>query len=157
MSDLHRPRLYSSTSTLPDPVYCAAENNDYSVCADNWSARRYSNDKLKPERSGQFSAGRVLEPSERWTLSADCWNIKRMDLISEIGGDIMLANLAKYGNLVHRDADGLIDYIELRKESRGAQKTSGIDFTADQHDAQTAWRRFGGHLSGTYGLDSKIQ
>src|SRR5450830_101759 len=157
MSDLHRPTVYSSTSTLPDPVYCAAENNDYSVCADNWDTRRYSNDKLKPERSRQFSAGLVLEPSERWTLSADYWNIKRTDLISEIGDDIILGNLAKYGNLVHRDADGLIDYIELRKENRGAQKASGIDFTADLHGVKTAWGRFGGHLSGTYVLDSKIQ
>src|SRR5471032_2548947 len=125
MSDLHRPTVYSSTSTLPDPVYCAAENNDYSVCADNWDTRRYSNDKLKPERSRQFSAGLVLEPSERWTFSADYWNIKRTDLISEIGDDIILANLSKYGSLVHRDADGLIDYIELRKE-RSEEHTSEL-------------------------------
>ena len=157
MSDLHRPTAYSSTATLPDPVYCASENNDYSVCADNWDTRRYSNDKLKPERSRQFTAGLVLEPSQHWTFSADYWNIKRTDLISEIGDDIILANLGKYGDLVHRNKDNEIDYIELRKENRGAQKASGIDITADLHGVKTAWGRFGGHLSGTYVLDSKIQ
>src|SRR5450830_900024 len=134
MSDLHRPTVYSQTATLPDPVYCEAEGNDYSVCADNWRTRRYSNDKLKPERSRQFTAGLVLEPSQHWTFSADYWNIKRTDLISEIGDD-----------------------IELRKENRGAQKAAGIDITADLHGVKTAWGRFGGHLSGTYVLDSKIQ
>ena len=142
MSDLHRPTAYSSTATLPDPVYCASENNDYSVCADNWDTRRYSNDKLKPERSRQFTAGLVLEPGQHWTFSFDYWNIQRTDLISEIGDDIILSNLGKYGNLVHRDEDNQIDYIELRKENRGAQKASGIDITADLHGVKTAWGRF---------------
>jgi iron complex outermembrane receptor protein len=157
MSDLHRPTVYSSTATLPDPVLCATVDNNYADCAQNWDTRRYSNDKLKPERSRQFSAGLVLEPDQHWTFSVDYWNIKRTDLISEIGDDIILGNLAKYGNLVHRNEDNEIDYIELRKENRGAQKASGIDITADLHGVKTAWGRFGGHLSGTYVLGSKIQ
>ncbi|PLY48472.1 TonB-dependent receptor [Janthinobacterium sp. ROICE36] len=157
MSELHRPTVYSSTATLPDPVYCASIDYDYTRCAYNWDTRRYSNDKLKPERSRQFTAGLVLEPSQHWTFSADYWNIKRTDLISEIGDDIILGNLGKYGDLVHRDEDNEIDYIELRKENRGAQKAAGIDITADLHGVKTAWGRFGGHLSGTYVLDSKIQ
>ncbi|MGK5044023.1 TonB-dependent receptor [Janthinobacterium sp. GB1R12] len=157
MSDLHRPTVYSSTATLPDPVLCATVDNNYADCAQNWDTRRYSNDKLKPEHSRQFSAGLVLEPDQHWTFSVDYWNIKRTDLISEIGDDIILGNLAKYGNLVHRNEDNEIDYIELRKENRGAQKASGIDITADLHGVKTAWGRFGGHLSGTYVLGSKIQ
>ncbi|MEX0143237.1 TonB-dependent receptor [Massilia sp. LMS1-1-1.1] len=157
MSDLHRPTVYSSTATLPDPVLCATVDNNYADCAQNWDTRRYSNDKLKPERSRQFSAGLVLEPSQHWTFSFDYWNIRRTDLISEIGDDIILGNLSKYGDLVHRNEDDEIDYIELRKENRGAQKASGIDITADLHGVKTAWGRFGGHLSGTYVLGSKIQ
>jgi len=157
MSELHRPTVYSSTATLPDPVYCASIDYDYTRCTYNWDTRRYSNDKLKPERSRQFTAGLVLEPSQHWTFSFDYWNIKRTDLISEIGDDIILSNLGKYGDLVHRDEDNEIDYIELRKENRGAQKAAGIDITADLHGVKTAWGRFGGHLSGTYVLDSKIQ
>ncbi|MDX8120511.1 TonB-dependent receptor [Janthinobacterium sp. GMG2] len=157
MSDLHRPTVYSSTATLPDPVLCATVDNNYADCAQDWDTRRYSNDKLKPERSRQFSVGLVLETSQHWTFSADYWNIRRTNLISEIGDDIILGNLAKYGDLVHRNEDNEIDYIELRKENRGAQKAAGIDITADLHGVQTAWGRFGGHLSGTYVLGSKIQ
>jgi iron complex outermembrane receptor protein len=157
MSDLYRPTVYSSTATLPDPVYCATVGNNYADCADNWDTRRYSNANLKPEHSRQFSLGAVLEPSKHLTMTLDYWNIKRTDLISEIGDDVILGNLAKYGNLVHRDEDGLIDYIELRKENRGAQLATGLDLTMDLHGVQTAWGRFGGHLSGTYVLDSKIQ
>jgi iron complex outermembrane receptor protein len=157
MSDLYRPTQYGSTATLPDPVYCATVDNNYSDCADNWDTRRYSNPDLKPERSQQYSAGIVLEPSKHWNASLDYWRIKRTDLISEIGDDIILGNLAKYGNLVHRDEDGFIEYIELHKENRGAQVASGLDLVIDLHRLDTAFGRFGARLNGTWVLDSKIQ
>jgi iron complex outermembrane receptor protein len=157
MSELYRPTVYSSTATLPDPVYCATVDNNYSDCADNWDTRRYSNSALKPERSRQVSVGLVLEPGKHWNASLDYWRIKRTDLISEIGDDVILGNLAKYGTLVHRDEDGLIDYIELHKENRGAQVASGLDLVLDLHRIDTAAGRFGAHLNGTYVLDSKVQ
>jgi iron complex outermembrane receptor protein len=157
MSDMYRPTIYGATATLPDPQYCATVDNNFADCADNWDTRRYSNPDLKPERSRQYSVGMVLEPSKQVAMTLDYWNIKRTDLISEIGDDVILGNLAKYGNLVHRDEDGLIDYIELRKENRGAQVATGLDLTLDFRGVQTWAGRFGGHLSGTYVLNSKIQ
>jgi iron complex outermembrane receptor protein len=157
MSELYRPTVYSATATLPDPVYCATVENNYADCANNWDTRRYSNPNLKPERSSQYSAGLVIEPGKHWNASLDYWHIKRTDLISEIGDDVILGNLAKYGYLVHRDDDEYINYIELHKENRGAQVASGLDLVIDLHRIDTAIGRFGGHLSGTYVLDSKIQ
>jgi len=157
MTDLYRPTVYSSTATLPDPVYCATVDNNYADCANNWDTRRYSNADLKPERSKQFSVGAVMEPSKHVTASIDYWNIRRTDLISEIGDDIILGNLAKYGDLVHRDEDGYIDYIEMHKENRGAQVARGIDLMVDVHGIDTAIGRFGGRLNGTYVLKSAVQ
>ncbi|CUI08609.1 TonB-dependent receptor [Massilia antarctica] len=157
MSDLYRPTVYSQTATLPDPVLCATVDNNFADCAFNWDTRRYSNANLKPERSRQFSAGLVIEPSKHWNASLDYWKIKRTDLISEIGDDIILGNLGKYGNLVHRNDDGEIDYIELHKENRGAQLASGLDLVVNMRSVNTGVGRFGARLNGTYVLDSKIQ
>jgi iron complex outermembrane receptor protein len=157
MTDLFRPTVYSQTATLPDPAYCATVDNNYSDCADNWDTRRYSNTKLKPERSRQLSLGAAFAPSRNLNVTLDYWNIKRTDLISEIGDDIILGNLEKYGKLVHRDEDGLIDYIELRKENRGAQLAKGLDLAINLSGVNTAVGRFGGRLNGTYVLTSKIQ
>ncbi len=157
MSELYRPTVYGATATLPDPVYCATVENNYWDCADNWDTRRYSNADLKPERSRQVSAGMVFEPLRQLTASVDYWRIKRTDLISEIGDDIILGNLAKYGSLVHRDEDDYIDYIELHKENRGAQIASGIDLMLDLHRVDTPFGRLGARLNGTYVLNSKIQ
>lgn len=157
LNELHRPTVYSSTATLPDPVYCATVDNNYADCADNWDTRRYSNANLKPERSRQFSLGAVWAANRQISALLDYWNIKRTDLISEIGDDIILGNLAKYGDLVHRDEDGLIDYIELRKENRGAQVAKGLDLAITVRGVDTSIGRFGGRLNGTYVLASKIQ
>ncbi len=157
MSDLYRPTQYSSTATLPDPLYCADNDNDLSVCADNWNTRRYSNTKLQPERSQQHTLGVIFEPSRAWTFSLDYWNIKRTNLISEIGDDVILGNLAKYGKLVHRDEDGYIDYIELRKENRGAQIASGLDLAIELHSYASDWGKWSARMLGTYMLHSKLQ
>jgi len=157
LNELHRPTVYSSTATLPDPVYCATVENNYADCADNWDTRRYSNANLKPERSRQFSLGAVFAAGRRVSASLDYWNIKRTDLISEIGDDIILGNLGKYGGLVYRDEDGLIDYIELRKENRGAQLAKGLDLAITVRGVDTPLGRFGGRVNGTYVLTSKIQ
>lgn len=157
MVDLFRPTLISATATLPDPVYCATVENNYADCADNWEVRRYSNKNLKPEHSRQVSVGAVWAATRDANLSLDYWNIKRTDLISEIGDDIILGNLAKYGNLVHRDKDDQIDYIELRKENRGAQQASGLDVSIDWRGTTTPMGRIGARLNGTYVLKSRIQ
>jgi len=158
MTDLYRPMQEGATATLPDPVYCATVDNDYAACADNWITHRHANPNLKPERSRQFSAGMVLQPSKQVSLSLDYWNIKRTDLIAEIGDDIVLANPAKYANLVHRyEDDNTIEYIDMYKENRGAQKAAGLDLTIDYKGVDTWAGRFGGRLSGTYVTDSKIQ
>lgn len=157
MTELFRPTVYSSTATLPDPVYCATVGNNYADCADNWDTRRYSNADLKPERSRQFSLGAVFAIGRKLSASLDYWNIKRTDLISEIGDDVILGNLARHGGLVHRDEDGLIDYIELRKENRGAQVAKGLDLALTARGLDTALGRFGARLNGTYVLASRIQ
>ena len=169
LNDLYRPTQTGSTSVLPDPVYCAENDNDYSVCADFWDTRRYSNPKLKPERSTQFSLGAVFEPHPNWSFSVDYWNIRKRNLISEIGEDVILANHEKYEDLIHRynedgnefcdydPDDSSICYIELHKENRGAQKTAGLDLVAELRGLKTSLGSFGAKLGATLVLTSKQQ
>ncbi len=178
LSDLYRPTVLSATATLPDPVCMAENDNDLSVCADNWATFRYSNPDLKPERSRQFSIGAVMQASRAVSFSVDYWNIEKSDLISTIGDDVILANLEKYGDLVHRYSDPAgpagsdfmltcgdfldpddheICYIDLRKENRGKLRSSGLDIVAELRDVKTDFGTFGAKLSGTLALVSKEQ
>ncbi|UDF35993.1 UNVERIFIED_ORG: TonB-dependent receptor [Shinella sp. XGS7] len=157
LDDLYRPPRESSTSTLADPVCMAANDNDLALCADNWTTRRYSNPNLKPERSRQGTLGVVFEPSKQASLGLDFWDIRRNNLISDIGDDVILSNLDKYGSLVHRDEDGDIDYIELRKDNRGAQQAQGFDFSADLRELRSPVGEFALRLRGTLTTKSRLQ
>ncbi|MFG6447448.1 TonB-dependent receptor [Roseateles sp. BYS180W] len=170
VNDLHRPVRVSTTATLADPVYCAENDNDLGVCADNWETRTYANPKLKPERSVQGSLGLVFEAGRHFSGSLDYWAITKRDLISTLGDDVILANLAKYEPLVHRyseneglagcdyDAtDNSICFIELRKENRGRHKASGLDLALQLRELSTGAGQFGLSLQSTYMLRSERQ
>ena len=158
LSDLYRPVTEGSSATLVDPV-CLAADPDATVtdCADIWTTLNYSNAKLKPEKSRQFSLGVVFEPKPGISVNLDYWNIEKSDLISTLGVDVILGNLAKYGSLVKRDTDGVIDTIDLVKENRGKQRISGLDLGLKLGGLKTTFGEFGLRLNGTLTLKSQQQ
>ncbi|MCZ8073216.1 MAG: TonB-dependent receptor, partial [Paucibacter sp.] len=158
LTDLYRPVTQGTAATLVDPVCLAADpSNTVTDCSDTWQTLTYSNASLKPERSKQFSFGGVLEPQAGVTLSLDYWNIQKRNLIGTLGVDSILANLAKYGSLVHRDEDNEIDYIELVKGNRGRQKISGLDLALNLSGFKSPLGTLGLRLNGTVTLSSKQQ
>ncbi len=158
VSELYRPTQYGSTSILPDPVYCALNDNDYSICADSWATEYHSNAHLKPERSRQMSFGTVLQPTKSTSLSVDYWNIRKRNLISNLGQDVILANPEKYADLITRDPDeGYITNIVMTLDNRGEERSSGIDVVLDAKKIPTPVGAFSAHLSGTWMLQSKVQ
>ena len=158
LSDLYRPVTQGSSATLVDPVCLAADpTNPVTDCSDIWTTLNYSNAKLKPEKSRQFSLGAVFEPRRGVSLNADYWNIEKTNLISTLGVDVILGNLGRYASLVHRDADGVIDTIDLIKENRGKQRISGLDLGVNLSGLKTSFGQFGLRLNGTLTLKSLQQ
>lgn len=153
MTDLYRPVTQFDGPLIFDPL-CP---DSFSSCIDTWKVQNYSNPNLKPEKSRQFSVGMVFEPSKQFNVSVDYWNIELSDLISKVGAQVILENLDKYGDLVHRDSDGYIDYIELRKANRGKQQASGLDLAAAWRGLRSSVGTFGLHANGTLTLSSKQQ
>jgi len=169
LNDLYRPVKTGQTAVLPDPLCMSQNGNDLATCADYWTTRTYANANLKPEKSRQFSLGSVFAPTPQLSLGLDYWNIEKTDLISTLGDDVILSNPDKYGSLIHRNnesgltgcsydpTDTSICYIELRKENRGRQKASGLDFTIDFKGTPSSLGKFGAKLVGTLTLSSEKQ
>ena len=158
LSDLYRPVTQGTSATLVDPVCLASDpNNTVTDCSDIWTTLNYSNAKLKPEKSRQFSLGVVFEPVRDLSVSVDYWNIQKSDLISTLGVDVILGNLDKYGNLVNRDSDDVIDSIDLVKQNRGKQKISGLDINLALNRIASPVGTLGLRLNGTLTLQSKQQ
>ncbi len=173
MSDLYRPLTTGSAAVVVDPVCLSADSsNTVTDCSEGWGTYNYSNAKLKPEKSRQFSAGVVFEPKRGVSMNLDYWNIQKSNLISTLGVDVILSDLNKYGSLVHRYWDTQLpadcvdfydpdDYdicgIDLIKENRGKQKISGVDLGVALTGLKTGIGEFGVRLNGTLTVQSKQQ
>ena len=175
-TDLYAPTSRgTSPALLTDPGCLAADTgNTPADCTDQWRVERQSNPNLKPEKSVQQSIGLVFEPSKDLSASLDYWRIVNKNIISTLGEQVILGDLARYdkpntydddsltcnkvpGDFVCRDNDGNLDSILLRKENQGELRTSGLDIeTKLRLNAGTAGR-FTASLSGTYVMSYKRQ
>jgi len=120
---------------------------------------RYGNPQLKPEKSKQFSLGLVFQPNKNWDGSLDYWIIRKTDIISEIGEQTVFDNPVYYNdpNIVVRDEDGVISFLQFKKENRGKLNTSGLDIALNWRSDASSIGRFSASLNGTLITKYKFQ
>ncbi|OFA03709.1 TonB-dependent receptor [Duganella sp. HH101] len=159
LSDLKRPTTYGSASSfLTDPVCVKTGLDSIDGCTDQYPVERRSNPHLKPEKSRQFSFGVAFEASRELNLTLDYWDIRKTDVISTLGEQIIVDSAAKYeGKYIQRDADGYIANIILQKENQGKLNTSGLDVGIDYKSAASAAGRFTVNMTGTLVLQYERQ
>ncbi|XLZ71264.1 TonB-dependent receptor [Massilia sp. SR12] len=151
ISELFLPvRSGTTASFVKDPVSGEVAQFDLD---------RYGNPQLKPEKSKQFSAGVVLEPNKNWNASLDFWVIRKSDIISEIGEQTVFDNPIYYNDpeIVVRDEDGAISFLQFKKENRGKLNTSGLDIALNWRGDATSMGRFSASLNGTLITKYKFQ
>jgi iron complex outermembrane receptor protein len=151
LSDLKRPTTYgSAASFLTDPQCVKQGLDSIDGCTDQWPVERRSNPDLKPEKSRQFSLGVVFEANRNLNLSVDYWDIRKTDVISTLGEQIIVDSPDKYnGKYIQRDSDGFITNIILQKENQGRLNTSGLDLGLNLKSDQTGVGRFSASMTGT--------
>jgi iron complex outermembrane receptor protein len=158
LNDLYRPTTYGTASSFLTDPQCVAAGDSIDSCTDQWPVERRSNPDLDPERSRQFSVGTVYAPSTAWSVGLDYWNIRKKDVISTLGEQIIVESPDKYnGTYIERDADGFITNIILQKENQGELRTSGFDLSLSLRGRDTDWGRLGMDVSGTYILEYERQ
>ncbi|WP_293986926.1 TonB-dependent receptor [Sphingomonas sp.] len=119
-------------NTLVDPTLCPTGNTTgpQPACApitpDSLSG---GNLNLGPETSKQYSFGAVIQPTSRFSFSADYWYIAVDNTIGTITIPQLLANIAAFPDRITR-TNGIITQVDLRTGNFGSRRTRGIDFTA---------------------------
>jgi iron complex outermembrane recepter protein len=92
------------SSGLVDPLLCPdptdTTNTNCDISVESISG---SNPDLKPETSRSLTLGVVFEPVSNISISADAYRIKRVNEITTIAADYLLANEARYPGFVIRD------------------------------------------------------
>ncbi len=154
LSDLYRPTIFGSTSSLITDPQCAAVEGSIDLCTDQWPVERRSNPDLDPEESTQFSLGFVVEPLRGVSASVDYFDISIDDLISTLGEQIIIESPDKYnGTYIERDADGFISNVLLFKDNQGELNTSGFDFGLEARSEPYDFGAFSVSFTGTYVLE----
>lgn len=155
--DLFGPQTTTNSSdTYNDPVLCPngapiPGANPNIACDQQQQVRGGGNPDLSPERSGTYSAGIVLEPSQNLTLSLDYWNIRLKDQISELGEQTVFGNFEKYRDLfVYNPAGNQLQYVLLITDNLGEVKTRGLDLSVAYRMPRTRFGNFSVNLDGTY-------
>jgi len=124
-----------------DPRYCAIERLDY------FSG---GNPDLRPETSKQGTLGFIVEPSANFSVSVDYWAINVKDRILNRTPQVVLANAAALPGYIHRDADGIIEYIDAGWINAAGLKTRGADVGLRGRGSLPGGFRWNATLDGTW-------
>ena len=113
---------------VTDPSGCAAHPGDARFCAierlDYFSG---GNQSLRPETSKQGTLGFIVEPNANFSLSVDYWAINIKDRILNRTPQVVLANASYLPQYIHRDGEGVIEYIDAGWINAAGLKTRGAD------------------------------
>jgi iron complex outermembrane receptor protein len=115
-------------SGVSDAVGCAAHPGDARYCAiQRLNYFSGGNPDLRPETSKQGTLGFIVEPSANFSVSVDYWAINVKDRILNRTPQVILVNGALLSEYIHRDANGIIDYVDAGWINAAGLKTRGAD------------------------------
>ena len=138
--------------SIADPLLCPQHPNDPVYCAIRPNARTGGNANLQPETSKQWNLGFVVEPMAGVAVNVDFWEIDRKDLIIRLQPQDIINNYSQFADLVVRNPDQTINYIQAGLVNAANEITRGVDI-----GARVDWRAWNGRwratIDGTY-IDS---
>jgi iron complex outermembrane receptor protein len=136
---------------VSDPIGCAAHPGDPRFCAiERLNYFSGGNPNLRPETSKQGTLGFIVEPSANFSASFDYWAINVKDRILNRTPQVVLANAAYLGEYIHRDGQGVIDYVDAGWINAAGLKTRGADVGLRGRGALPGGFRWNASLDGTW-------
>jgi iron complex outermembrane receptor protein len=157
--DLYAPNTTGVTPPgLNDPLRCPTTGSSLD-CATQFPTLNGGNATLKPEKSHNYTAGIVFEPTNTISVAVDWFTILLQDQINNgIPSAVILGDLAKYGHLVTRgpvdpafpNLPGPITQIDQTNINVGKTNLSGWDFDARFRIPAGDFGRITVQYTGTY-------
>ncbi len=162
--DLFQPPLTTNTAgSHDDPLRCPTTQL-VTDCNLQFNALQGGNPALQPEKSHQWYAGLVWEPTNATSIGIDYFRIYVKNLITTIDDATIFADFATYGtsNIIRGPVDphfpnlpGPITGVLENSVNVGKQETDGFDFDFTYRFPTTNVGRFTARFNGTYVMDWK--
>ena len=121
------------------------------------------NRDLQPEQGTTYTLGFVWSPGflEGFSTSVDYWDIDLDDAIKSIDPETALNECTdnrSLCDLIHRNFDGTIDYVEGNLQNLSNEKARGVDFALGYNYSTDHWGDWAAHLGWTHLLErSKVE
>ena len=173
----------NSGGNYDDPLYASSLGPGIDRCVVQFSGiycnaqlkiKQGGNSSLEPEKSRQYSAGFVLEPTRNITFGADYFYIKQRQLIGIIQGDVKIADYIANFNNVTRTSSSIyagdiitrfdpiagttvIDFTSANNLNIAEQITKGIDFSLKFRLPKYDFGQLTAGLESTYLISSKTK
>ncbi|HUP09190.1 MAG TPA: TonB-dependent receptor [Caldimonas sp.] len=157
--DLFAPNTTGVTPQgLNDSLRCPTTGSSLD-CATQFPTLNGGNANLKPEKSHNYTAGIVFEPTNAISVAVDWFTILLQDQINNgIPAAVILSDFAKYGHLVTRgpvdpafpNLPGPITQIDQTNINVGKTNLSGWDFDARVRIPAGDYGRVTVQYTGTY-------
>ena len=175
----------NSGGAYDDPLFDSSNGPGKSRCNDNGGAqfnpnfcnaqlkiKQGGNPKLDPEKSHQYSAGFVLEPTRDVTFGADYFYIKQRQQIGIINGDTKITDYIDKFNATTRTSSSIysgdiatkidpfsgvtvIDFVSSQFANVAEQITKGVDISARYRLPKTEFGQLTAGIESTYLISSK--
>ena len=157
--DLFQPLLTTNTGgAFDDPLRCATTQLVID-CNLQFNARQGGNPLLQPEKSKQWYAGVVFEPTNSLSLGVDFYRIYIKNLISTIDDATIFDDFARWAptQIFRGPVDpnfpnlpGPIAFVLESTVNVGKQEARGLDFDATFRAPATAMGRLVAKYNGSY-------
>jgi iron complex outermembrane receptor protein len=165
LPELYTPGFFGATGgNYDDPVRCPSTGSPRD-CNTQFTTNLGGNTQLKPEKSKNFTAGFVFEPTPAFSFGADYFNIKIDDVIGTPAETPIFENIvaSEAAGLIVRYAPGSagcptptpglpcpINYGIQTLVNLSELKTEGFDVNASFRFPKMDWGRISVAFNGTY-------
>jgi|WetSurMetagenome_2_1015567.scaffolds.fasta_scaffold13766_1 iron complex outermembrane recepter protein len=158
LADLYTPQSISGVTTngqvdsklCPDPTAPGAGANP--DCNAQYNLIQGGNPDLKPEKSESVTLGFLVEPNKDYSLGLDLFHVTVKDTIvsGAASYQTILADEARFGNLILRGPDGRITAINQGNTNLGKSIVAGVDVDLKARVLDSGGQRVTLRMNGTY-------
>jgi iron complex outermembrane receptor protein len=161
LTQISESSVQAFNNNVRDPLRCPVFDATQRDCSTTFASYIRANPDLKPEKSDNFTAGFVLQPTRDLAASIDYWYIKRKDQIDRFSATYLLARESQFPNAIVRDPNpatwlpgvpnsGPIFAVLRQFFNLASTEVSGVDLDASWTAHLGEYGRLHTTLAGTY-------
>lgn len=161
LTQISQSSVQAFNNNVQDPLRCPVFDATVRDCSTTFASYIRANPDLKAEKSENYTAGIVFQPTRDFAAALDYWFIKRKDQIDRFSATYLLARESQFPAAIVRDPNpatwlpgvpnsGPIFAVLRQFFNLASTEVSGVDIDVSWTARAGNWGRFHTTVAGTY-------